>query len=98
MSVYNKYRVLNVEFEYSVFNTYFASSSAPVLSLYPSNVNAAVATWKLAAEQPFSEMCTLGIASCPPIRNTKSYNIAAILGYRENVDEDLSAQYNANPV
>jgi len=39
-----------------------------------------------------------GSGGGPSVRSLNcKYNIAAVLGYPENVDEDLSAVYTANP-
>jgi hypothetical protein len=54
MTVYNRYRVLNVELDIWATNTDSALMRASVLSIYPSNLNTPVATYLLAAEQPFA--------------------------------------------
>ncbi len=54
---------------------------------------------ELAMETSFSQYALLaGSGGGPSVKGLNGkYNIAAVLGYPENVDEDLSALYTANP-
>lgn len=80
-----------------MFNT---STTIPAyLTLYADNLTASQSTSTLGREMQFSEFIPLGTAySGKGIAQLEGeYNTAAILGYRENVDEDLSSLTNNNP-
>jgi hypothetical protein len=67
--------------------------------MYADNLTASQSTSTLGREMQFSEFVPLGTAySSKGIAIMEGeYNTAAILGYRENVDEDLSSLYSTNP-
>lgn len=99
MAVYNRYRVLNVQIEIYFVNKTSVTGVPLAAVIYPSNVTSPVSSYTLAAQQPFAQMALMGAYSSGAslkVLNTR-FNIANILGYPTNIDDDLSAPYTGSP-
>ncbi len=97
-AIYNRYRVYTCDVKITVMNM---STTVPChVCLYADNVTASQSSSYTANEMQFSTYQPLGTVYSRQgvVQIQKRFNIASILGYLENVDEDLSAVYNANPV
>jgi hypothetical protein len=97
-SVYNRYRVLKTELTVDIINN---SSTVPCAAcLYADNITASISSYTVGSVLPYAQFgyaLTNANSKCQ-LRLKLNLNIANVLGYEFNVDEDLSAPVTTNPV
>lgn len=96
-AIYNRYRVFSVKFKLDIVNT---TIDFPVFFGYSAdNVSGAFTTMTAAATAPFSKYAILSAFPAPTSHRTFSgkFNIAKVLGYTMNIDDDLSSLVTTNP-
>jgi len=96
-AVYNRYRVFSCKYDVCVTNT---TLDFPVILAFSSdNVSGSFTTITGATSCPFSKYNCHG--PYPTMTSTKrekgSYNIAKVLGYTANIEDDLSSLVTTNP-
>jgi hypothetical protein len=67
---------------------------------YADNITSTVGNAEAACEQGFASYSPIGSLNSgkSTIVIRKKFNIASVLGYRTNIDEDLAAPTTTNPV
>lgn len=98
-AVYNRYRVLTTKVSVTAVNSSASQGTTAFVAMYADNVTSSASSTATWAQMPFSSYILLGNSGGGKDLKTMSstFNIASVLGYKENVDDDLSALYTANP-